>query len=89
MKIKLHRRFEKSYKSRIASNKKLVLQTAERIKLFKANPQSPLLRNHELVGTKKAMCSFSIAGDIRIVYTQINEDEVMFMDIGSHNQVYD
>jgi len=88
MKIKLHRKFEKSYRTRIASNEKLVLQTEARINLFKTNPKDPLLKNHELVGAKRGLRSFSIAGDIRIVYMQLTEDEVIFLDIGSHNQVY-
>lgn len=88
MKIKLHRKFEKSYKVRVALNKKLVLQTKLRISLFKADPRNPILNNHELTGTKRELSSFSVTGDIRIVYILIAEDEVMFFDIGSHNQVY-
>lgn len=88
MKIKLHPKFEKSYKSRIASNKKLVQQTEIRIGLFKADPKNPLLKTHKLKGAKKGLSSFFITGDIRIVYMPITEDEVLFSDIGSHNQVY-
>lgn len=88
MKIKLHPKFEKSFQSRIASNKKLVRRTEERINLFIINPQNPLLRDHQLTGVKRGLRSFSISGDIRIVYMQVAKDEVMFFDIGSHNQVY-
>lgn len=88
MKIRLHHKFKKFYKIRIAPNKQLVLQTETRINLFKANPRNPILENHKLTGAKKGLNSFSITGDIRIVYLPISEDEVVFMDIGSHNQVY-
>ncbi|MDO8570893.1 MAG: type II toxin-antitoxin system mRNA interferase toxin, RelE/StbE family [Candidatus Daviesbacteria bacterium] len=88
MRIRLHRKFKKSYKIRISLNKKLVLQTETRINLFKANLRNPLLENHELSGAKKGLDSFSVTGDIRITYMPISEDEVIFMDIGSHNQVY-
>lgn len=88
MKIKLHPKFEKSYKVRISRNKKLVQQTEKRINLFKQDPNNHLLKSHSLVGAKKGLCSFSISGDIRIVYVKVNNNEVVFLDIGSHNQVY-
>lgn len=88
MKIKLHRKFKKFYKIRITPNKQLALQTKARISLFKANFRNPLLENHKLSGAKKGLNSFSVTGDVRIVYMPISEDEVIFLDIGSHNQVY-
>lgn len=88
MKIRLHRLFEKSYKSRIADTHRLVLQTEERIALFKADPKNYILKDHRLTGTKRGLRAFSIAGDIRIVYLPVSDMEVIFIDIGSHNQVY-
>lgn len=88
MKIRLHRLFEKSYKTRISPTQKLVLQTEKRIVLFKANRQNSILKDHGLTGAKRGLRAFSIAGDIRIVYFPVSEDEVVFIDIGSHNQVY-
>lgn len=88
MKTDLSLRFKKAYKKRIATNKKLALQTKERISLFQYNPSSPILRDHPLTGAKKGLRAFSVTGDIRIVYLPISENEVTFLDIGSHNQVY-
>ena len=90
MKIKLHPRFKKNYKIRIALNQKLSLQTKERISLFRTDPNNPLLKDHTLTGTKKGLRSFSITGDIRVIYQppMSEADEVIFYDIGSHNQVY-
>lgn len=88
MKVKFHARFKKVYKTRIAFNKELIQQTIERITLFKNNPKNPLLKDHGLSGAKKDLRAFSITGDIRIVYLPVSEDEVIFLDIGSHNQVY-
>ncbi len=88
MKIKLRPRFEKSYRSRILPNKKLVKKTKERIALFRENAMHPLLKNHSLTGAKRELRSFSVTGDIRIVYQPLGSDEVIFFDIGSHNQVY-
>lgn len=88
MKIRLHRLFEKSYKSRILPIQKLVLQTEERISIFKVDRQNSILKDHGLSGAKRGLRAFSVTGDIRIVYFPLSEDEVMFIDIGSHNQVY-
>lgn len=86
--IKLHPNFKKSYKKRIAKNPKLVSKTALRIKLFQQNPQNPILGAHRLTGAKKDLCSFSVAGNIRILYFLISIDKAVLLDIGSHNQVY-
>lgn len=88
MEIKLHSSFKQSYKKRIKQNPKLVRQVGERIALFQKNPSHSLLKNHQLRGDKKDFRSFSITGDIRIVYKSVNDTEVMFLDIGTHNQVY-
>lgn len=88
MKITLHPNFDKAYRKRIFQNKKLVKKVDERIKIFQSNPKSPILKTHSLTGEKQGYSSFSITGDIRIIYIQLNEDMVIFHDIGSHNQVY-
>lgn len=88
MKIKLYRGFKKAYKVRIASNQKLAQQTEQKIILFKSDPRDPILKDHGLSGAKRGLRAFSITGDIRIVYLPVSEDEVIFLDIGSHNQVY-
>lgn len=88
MKIKLHSGFKKVFKIRIAPNKKLVLQTEERIALFQTNHENPILKDHGLIGAKRKLRAFSVSGDIRIVYLPISQMEVIFIDIGSHNQVY-
>lgn len=88
MKIKLHPHFKKSYRNRIAPNRKLTWQTQERITLFGNDPMHPLLKNHTLTGSKRELRSFSVTGDVRIVYQPLGNSEVIFLDIGSHNQVY-
>lgn len=88
MKVKFYPGFKKSYNSRIANNKKLVLQTEERIEFFKFNPRDSILKDHGLTGAKRKLRAFSVTGDIRIVYLPVSKDEVIFIDIGSHNQVY-
>ena len=86
--IELHQHFKKSYKNRIAKNRKLVIQTGTRIKLFQQDTTNPILKDHPLKGKKVPLRSFSITGDIRITYWPISNEAVIFFDIGTHNQVY-
>jgi len=80
--------FDKKFKKRISFNSKLVGQLKERINLFIEQPNHELLRVHSLAGSRKGYCAFSITGDIRIVFKKISDDEIILVDIGSHNQVY-
>lgn len=88
MKIGRNLTFKKYFKQRIARNSKLVAKTEQQISIFAENPKSPILKDHALTGKKSHLRAFWVTGDIRIVYLPISEDEVIFIDIGSHNQVY-
>ncbi len=88
MKIELHPDFKKSYKKRISNNPKLVLKTAQRVKLFQSGVNDPVLKDHQLKGSKNNLRAFSITGDIRVVYIRVSEEHIIMLDIGTHNQVY-
>lgn len=87
MKIDRHGQFVKHFKKRILPHPKLVIRFEKRLRLFFADPTNPLLKDHLLKGNKKNYRSFSIAGDIRVVY-KIKGKTIQLYDIGSHNQVY-
>lgn len=85
--IERHPHFKRNYKKRIFHDNNLRKKTDERLRLFQQNPSSPLLGDHSLTGDMKGFRSFSITGDIRIVY-YLKDDTVWLYDIGTHNQVY-
>jgi len=85
--IILHPKFTRSYRKRIAHDTQLSLRTKQRIDLFKNNPSHPILRCHLLQGEKFGFRSFSVTGDIRIIYA-LEDNVATFIDIGTHNQVY-
>lgn len=87
MEIEFHKNFLKNYRKRVLKNRKLDIKAEERINLFKNNPKSPLLRDHELTGEMKEYRAFWITGNIRIVYKKVG-NKIMLYDIGSHPQVY-
>lgn len=86
--IQKNKNFQKAFKTRIKNNSKLIKRAKERVVLFVENPKNPILKDHQLTGDKKEFRAFWITGDIRIIYYQISKNEVLFIDIGSHNQVY-
>lgn len=82
-----HKRFIKNYKKRISSNKTLDKKFEERLKIFLTNPHNLQIKDHKLLNSKERLRSFSITGDIRVLY-RTKGDVVEFYDIGTHNQVY-
>ncbi|MBI2599621.1 type II toxin-antitoxin system mRNA interferase toxin, RelE/StbE family [Candidatus Daviesbacteria bacterium] len=97
MEIKHYKQFTKHLSQRIKPkpkpkpkpnpNPNLYTRFKDRVKEFLMNPESPILKDHQLKGDKKDFRAFSITGDIRVVYYR-GEDYIYFIDIGSHNQVY-
>ena len=86
--IQKNKNFKKAFKTRIKNNSKLVKKAKERVSLFVKNPRNPILKDHQLTGDKKEFRAFWITGDIRIIYFLVSKNEVLFIDIGTHNQVY-
>jgi len=78
MKIAYHKNFLKHFKKRIVSNKKLESKFYQRLSLFIKNPNSPILRRHQLRGKKRFYWSFSVTGDTRVVY-KIKEKTLFFI----------
>lgn len=88
METKLHSQFIKSYRKRIANDAKLVKKVSERLSLFREDFTNPILKDHALTGKKSHLRALWITGDVMIVYLPVSADEVLLLDIGSHNQVY-
>lgn len=82
------KRFIKHYQKRILSQKKLERKYKERFERFVVNRNDPLLRDHALIGSKSMYRSFSITGDIRVIYQEKETGVIELIDVGSHNQVY-
>jgi addiction module RelE/StbE family toxin len=85
--IRLSKNFQKQYKLLVRVKHSLKLKIEQRVDLFVENRNNPLLQDHALVGSMKGLRSFSISGDIRIIYKDESEISI-FEEIGTHNQVY-
>ena len=84
MKIKLHRSFEKQYKTlRISEKKKF----KERRDIFLRDEFDPVLNNHLLKGKYLGLRSINITSDLRALY-QKEADTVVFKTIDTHSNLY-
>ena len=87
MKIYFTKNFKKSYAKRIKNSKNLEKRFEARYDIFVENTKDSQLLDHALTGKLKDHRSFSVTGDIRVVY-YIYKNTAYFVDIGTHNQVY-
>ncbi len=85
--IDLHRKFEKNFARRILHDRKLLKAYDERFLLFARGHRGTPLNDHALTGTLVGKRSFSITGDIRVIYEE-TDDTITFLDIGTHSQLY-
>ena len=85
--ISRHRTFKKNFLLRINSNKKLRRQFEKRLNLFVSGERGNPINDHALTGSRKGQRSFLISADIRVIYTE-TKDTILFLDIGTHNQIY-
>ncbi len=69
-------------------HEKLSIQFEERLMLFMAGKRGRPLDDHPLTGNMIGRRSFSITGDIRVIYQETTEATI-FLDIGRHAQVYE
>lgn len=60
----------------------------ERLDFFLKNPSTPELNDHSLRGAYFGSRSINVTGDWRAIYKKTGEDEIRFVDIGTHSKLY-
>jgi len=85
--IRVSKVFLKHLNKRFSNNVSILKTIDLRIEMFKKSRENPLLRDHPLSGDLIGCRSFSITGDIRILYRE-KEDHFLFIFVGTHNQIY-
>ncbi len=84
--IDFHKDFSKQL-IKLAPNQRMKVATV--LRLFEKNPHDPQLKNHALHGELKGNRAISAGGDLRLVFREENNYEVVvFLSVGTHNQVY-
>jgi mRNA-degrading endonuclease YafQ of YafQ-DinJ toxin-antitoxin module len=87
MNVTREKGFDKNFKKRIAPHPKLVALFNTRLKMLLAGHTGSPINNHHLGKSMAGYRSFSLAGDLRVIYW-MKDGEMVLVDIGSHNQVY-
>ena len=65
----------------------LTNQFKERLLLFMTVEQERPIYDHALTGKLDGKRAFSVTGEIRVVYVEL-EAAIVLLDVGTHNQVY-
>ena len=79
--------FAMHYQKRVLRDKQLHELYKQALALFISNPNHPQLHVHSLKGSMSTKKAFSVDDDCRVIFVE-DEDKFLFLDIGSHNEVY-
>lgn len=85
MRVFLHKSFEKQFAK---LDRKIKIAFIERKDLLLLEPLHPLLNNHKLGGEWSRCRSINITGDYRAIFIIKNEDQIVFLAIGTHHELY-
>ena len=88
IKVSFSSSFRRAFKKRIKSNTELESRFWAKLEVFTNNPFEPSLRTHKLSGKLKDLWSFSMEYDQRIIFYFTDEGNVVFVDVGNHDEVY-
>jgi len=80
--------FRRVFKKRIKGNVDLEARFWEKLEQFTTDPYDPSLKTHKLSGKLKDLWSFSVDYDERVLFYFTDDGNAVFVDIGSHDEVY-
>lgn len=85
MNIEFNRKFKKKYKK---LDDKIKKKFEERLGLFMKGNEASILRLHQLKGYRKGQWSMNVTADWRAIFIYQDKDTVIFLDIGTHSELY-
>jgi addiction module RelE/StbE family toxin len=88
MRIAFDPSFKRAYRKRIAPSEKLQKKFEELLPVFISHPFDARLKTHKLSGRLQGLYSFSVDYDTRVVFYFEGEDKAVFIDVGTHDEVY-
>ena len=80
--------FKKAYNNKVKNNEDLKAKFWETIDVFLRQPFAARLRTHKLTGKLKGLWAFSVTYDCRVIFSFLNKNTVLLIDIGGHGEVY-
>jgi len=80
--------FRRAFKKRIKGNIDLEARFWQKVEQFTIDPFDQSLKTHKLSGKLKELWSFSVEYDDRVLFYFTEDGNAVFVDIGSHDEVY-
>ena len=80
--------FRRSFKKRIKGNLDLEAKFWQKLDKFTIDPFDQSLKTHKLTGKLKELWSFNVDYDERVLFYFTDDGNAVFVDIGSHDEVY-
>lgn len=88
MEVSFSSTFKRAFKKCIKANAELEAKFWQKLEQFTIDPFDPGLKTHKLSGKLKDCWSFSIDYDERVLFYFTQDGKAVFVDIGSHDEVY-
>ncbi|WP_072620791.1 type II toxin-antitoxin system YafQ family toxin [Spirulina major] len=88
MEVSFSSAFKRAFKKRIKGNENLESKFWQKLEIFTSDPYDPRLRTHKLSGKLKDLWSFTVDYDVRVLFYLTEDDKAIFVDFGSHDEVY-
>lgn len=88
MKVSFSSSFRRAFKKIIKGNVDLETRFLQKLELFTTDPFEQSLKTHKLSGKLKDLWSFSVDYDQRVLFYFTEDGNAVFVDIGSHDDVY-
>ncbi|MFH1562421.1 MAG: type II toxin-antitoxin system mRNA interferase toxin, RelE/StbE family [Nitrospirota bacterium] len=87
MKVGFSSSFKRAFKKKVL-NKGIEPKFWNKLETFVKNPYDSSLRTHKLTGELKDLWGFSVEYDCRVIFRFLEKDKILFVDIGTHDEVY-
>jgi mRNA-degrading endonuclease YafQ of YafQ-DinJ toxin-antitoxin module len=88
MEVSFSSSFKRVFKKRIKGNPDLEARFWQKLEQFTLDPFDPSLKTHKLSGRLKEFWSFSVDYDERVLFYFTDNEKAVFVDFGSHDEVY-
>ena len=88
MEVSFSSSFKRAFKKCIKGNADLEARFWQKLEQFTVYPFDPSLKTHKLSGKLKEFWSFSVDYDERVLFYFTENEKAVFVDIGSHDEVY-
>ena len=86
--VSYSKRFIRLFKKKISSKRNIEDIFFQKVEVFVHNPFHSSLKTHKLSGYLEGYWSFSVEYDLRIIFYFNSDNNAVFADIGTHDEVY-